>query len=436
MKADRGRSAHRAQSSDAMSQRGSAPGKRTLTMELPVQLAAGARSDETVSPTPSSGSGRSLPEDVRGQMERSFGFNFASVQQSATLAGPAPDGRGRHTLNKVLPRIAASAGGTGTGQTSWADCGRISREVMGHTRADQPPHAVVNGAGGNLQETATSSSPATLRGNVLVDLGLGATPAAALVTYQAMTPTAREAFDQQHGLDRYAAPSIGEAFSTEAASGFNFHWGGVVLQSGGDRVTLENFYKGGTYDSQDTAWYFQTYGSPSHPGQTWHDQWHDPANPDSMTMRTSTRSITGQTTRPVSGCARARLTGMIRPTTCCSPTERRCRSSRPITPTGCGSKCGVACMPGGTDGSWRTSSREADILGGQALGSARALALACLLLRCGSSSPGAGPNDHASESHTMTEQPVAITAFGQLPTADGKTVTVVGPIDCTIRSRS
>ena len=68
-----------------------------------------------------------------------------------------------------------------------------------------------------------------------------------------------------------------------------------MLQSGGDRVTLENFYKGGTYDSQDTAWYFQTYGSPSHPGQTWHDQWHDPANPDSMTMRTSTRSITGQT---------------------------------------------------------------------------------------------------------------------------------------------
>ena len=226
------------------------------------------------------------------------GSGIELVEQSATLAGPAPEGGGRHTLKKVLPRIAASSGGTGTSQNSWADCGRMSREVMGHAGADQSPHAVVNGSGGHLQETATSSGPATLRGNVLVDLGLGATPADALTAYQAMTPTAREAFDRQHGLNRHAAPSIGEAFSTEAANGFNFHWGGVVMQSGHDRVTLENFYKGGTYDSQDTQWYFQTYGPPSKAGQTWHDQWQDAGNPDSMTMRTSTRSIAGRTNTP------------------------------------------------------------------------------------------------------------------------------------------
>ena len=224
------------------------------------------------------------------------GSGVVLEEQSESLRGSAPNGSGRHTLKRVLPRMAFSNnGGTGTGQSSWADCGRMSREVMGQGGMDQSPHGVFENSAGNLQETAATSSPEEQRNNILVAAGLGATPAAALTAYQAMSATDRDTFDRRHGLNRYAAPSVGEAFTTHSARGFNFHWGGVVFNSGGgDRVTLENFYKGGTYSAQDTQWYFQTYGSASHAGQTWHDQWND-GSAGSFSARTSTRSISGAT---------------------------------------------------------------------------------------------------------------------------------------------
>jgi hypothetical protein len=149
--------------------------------------------------------------------------------------------------------------------------------------------------GGDLEETSRSYRPSEQRDNILVAAGLGATPAAALAAYRAMSDVDRDAFDQEHGLNRYAAPSVGEAFSVENAEGFNFHWGGVVFTAGGgDRVTLENFAKGAGYDGQDLAWYFEMYGPPSKAGQTWQDQWNDPAS-ETFTTRTSTRSLTGTT---------------------------------------------------------------------------------------------------------------------------------------------
>ncbi|HEX2901717.1 MAG TPA: DUF4157 domain-containing protein, partial [Bacteroidia bacterium] len=180
------------------------------------------------------------------------------VEQAQSLRGSAPDGSGRHTLKKVLPTISHStSGGAGTGQSSWQDCGRMSREVMGHSGADQAPHGIVENPGGDLIETAASYDPAAQRDNALMAAGLGATPAAALAAYRAMDPAARATFDQQHGLNRYAAPGVGEAFSVQNANGFNFHWGGVILTpGGGDRVTLENFAKGGGYAAQDQSWYF------------------------------------------------------------------------------------------------------------------------------------------------------------------------------------
>ena len=57
-------------------------------------------------------------------------------------------------------------------------------------------------------------------------------------------------------------------------AGFNFHWGGVIMVSGGDRVTFENFARPGTdYHTQNLRWYFDMYGPPSKAGQTWHDRW-------------------------------------------------------------------------------------------------------------------------------------------------------------------
>ena len=226
------------------------------------------------------------------------GSGVTLVEQSDSIQGSAPDGSGRHTLKKVLPQMAFSAGGSGTSATSWEDCGRMSREVMGQTGMDQAPHGLIHNSSGQLEETPASFSPEHQMGNALVAAGLGPNRASAEAAYYAMSPADREAFDQRHGLNRFAAPEVGEAFSIHEAEGFNFHWGGVIFNTAGDRVTLENFAKGNGYDAQDSNWYFRMYGPPSRPGQTWHDQWTPTDGRQPFTVRTSTRSLQGQTNAP------------------------------------------------------------------------------------------------------------------------------------------
>jgi len=214
-------------------------------------------------------------------------------EQSASIEGNAPNGSGRHTLKKVIPKMSFSTSGTGTSQTAWKDCGKMSREVMGEAGKDEYPYGVYNDNNGKLKETSRSGLPENHRDNILVAAGLGTTPSAALAAYNAKSAKDKKAFDKKHGLNKYASPDVGEAFSTHDAKGFNFHWGGVVFKPGsGDSVTLENFAKSGPV--QDTKWYFQTYGPPSKSGQTWHEQWNDPSG-ETFTTRTSTRTIKGVT---------------------------------------------------------------------------------------------------------------------------------------------
>ncbi|MFP2934220.1 hypothetical protein ACLESO_55690 [Pyxidicoccus sp. 3LG] len=52
---------------------------------------------------------------------------------------------------------------------------------------------------------------------------------------------------------------------------WNFHWGGVVMVSGDDRVTLEN-YAVGNANVKNSDWEFQMYGPASKAGQTFHEQ--------------------------------------------------------------------------------------------------------------------------------------------------------------------
>lgn len=208
----------------------------------------------------------------------------SGVRLSAGAAGPsgaAPDGSGIKSTVAVIATVQSATGGD-----NWADCGRMSREVQGAAGTDTPSRGVYRDSAGTERETSTSAGPttatgttSTVRDEVLVGTGLGATPAAARTAYLAMTPTAREAFDQLHGINRYAAPNVGESYMSRrddalTGQGFNFHWGGVVLVAGGDRVTYENFARPDTdYDSQNARWYFDMYGPPSKAGQTWHDRW-------------------------------------------------------------------------------------------------------------------------------------------------------------------
>ncbi len=67
---------------------------------------------------------------------------------------------------------------------------------------------------------------------------------------------------------------------------WNFHWAGVVMKSGGDTMTLEN-YSVSDYDKQNKSWAFQLYGVGKK-GQSMHEEHRDGhgqhgENPTTMT---------------------------------------------------------------------------------------------------------------------------------------------------------
>jgi hypothetical protein len=197
---------------------------------------------------------------------------------ATSISGQAPDGSGLKTLVSVEPKILASDSTSGT-PNFWADCGRSSREVMGPHGADQDPRGIYKTAAGTEKETSPSSNPADFRDEILVQSGIGGTPEDARQNYLKLSSADKEAFDKKHGLNKYAAPGVGEAFTSrrddqETGQGFNFHWGGVIMVAGHDRVTFENFAKSGTnYSTKDEKWFFETYGPPTKPGQTFHEQY-------------------------------------------------------------------------------------------------------------------------------------------------------------------
>jgi hypothetical protein len=189
-------------------------------------------------------------------------------------SGDAPDGSGAKSTVEVIAQVRSA---TSSGDV-WADCGRMSRELQGPAGRDSRSRGFYRDAGGTERQTS-SGDPVGIRDEALVSAGLGPDPATAQAAYQAMSSGAREAFDAAHGIGRHAAPSVGQSYMSarddaRTLHGFNFHWGGVVMVSGGDRVTFENFARPGTgYETRNDRWYFDMYGPPSKAGQTWHDRW-------------------------------------------------------------------------------------------------------------------------------------------------------------------
>jgi hypothetical protein len=98
--------------------------------------------------------------------------------------------------------------------------------------------------------------------------------------YDKLAPDAKDAFDKAAKINMYADPEIGEAFHISTGGGadpagrstWNFHWAGVVMKSGADSMTLEN-YSVSVYDEQNTEWVFQLYGV-GQAGQSFHEAHH------------------------------------------------------------------------------------------------------------------------------------------------------------------
>lgn len=88
----------------------------------------------------------------------------------------------------------------------------------------------------------------------------------------------QNAFLQYSGLNEYANPEVGEAYTivteydmpnfVEGDNQWAFHWGGVVMKDGEDNITLEN-YSVGVETELNTKWMFEIYGTQTD-DQTFH----------------------------------------------------------------------------------------------------------------------------------------------------------------------
>lgn len=196
-------------------------------------------------------------------------------------SGPAPDGSGVKSTVQINYKII---GDPKDNEQYPHDCGRAARETMGEAGKDTTPRAIYKGDDGSRRQTRKSTDPADFRDEIYVATGLGRTPAEARAAYDAMTSAQRDAYDKKHGINRYAAPGVGEAFTRRRAdhlitdwrtAGYNFHWGGVIMVAGDDRVTFENYVDPDADKDhpKNAEWFFSTYGPPTKAGQTWHEQW-------------------------------------------------------------------------------------------------------------------------------------------------------------------
>lgn len=215
-----------------------------------------------------------------------------------------------------------SEGQVGGPMALWSDCGRSSRAVTG-TDESHPGRAIYRSDGID-KATARSLNPALFSDTIYLDTipkfiqkpefqkylqegihyhsGGGQEGRRYIMPtdadharemWWALGPKGREEHDAWAGINRYARPQVGDAFTMNTEGGisafrevggmtWNFHWAGVCMVDGADTITLENYAVtgeyassrgvGSSYDFINREWNFCMYGPPSKQGQTFHDQ--------------------------------------------------------------------------------------------------------------------------------------------------------------------
>jgi hypothetical protein len=92
-----------------------------------------------------------------------------------------------------------------------------------------------------------------------------------LAYYNSRSKAERKRIDRELGINWYARPAVGQGYTISTGGGvvagskedtWNFHWGGVVMQSDDtrDNIVLEN-YSVSDWDKENTDWAFETYGT-------------------------------------------------------------------------------------------------------------------------------------------------------------------------------
>ena len=257
-----------------------------------------------------------------------------------SIQGKAPEGGGAKSLVQVVPENIATKT-KGDDMELWADCGKSSSDVIGSGKGTGggDRSAVYNDKNDQQAKTTWPGSPTYMKWEIMAKhfgdkidqgklgqlfqqfnathgaLGSAKDPAEkkklqnqiALLEwkienllfseYNKLKDDEKTAFDKKVGINRFAAPEVGQGYTMstggDAKPGYekntwNFHWAGVIMTSGGDRVTLEN-YAVGDPSVENTDWKIQMYGPPSKAMQTFHDQHKDVHNqhgdaPTTMTV--------------------------------------------------------------------------------------------------------------------------------------------------------
>ena len=98
-----------------------------------------------------------------------------------------------------------------------------------------------------------------------------------LAAYDNLPPDKKDAFDRKYGINKYAAPRVGQGitigteygmpgYADPSHSAWNFHYAASVLSSGADYITLESAAGWGPDD-----WIFFLYG-PASKGQSFYEE--------------------------------------------------------------------------------------------------------------------------------------------------------------------
>ncbi|HEX9989536.1 MAG TPA: hypothetical protein VGE45_13795 [Chloroflexia bacterium] len=244
--------------------------------------------------------------------------------KTPTLKGKAPDKSGDKTLKKVIARNDKTHT-EGEGRMEiWADCGKAACDVAGGGKGTGSNNRVALFTNKTSKSVRTKpGGPARMKWEImrnyfddkidqkkLGDLerelsrlkgSLSKEKDANKIEdyksrikgkekemepvifapYNNLTADEKDKFDEKAGINRYAAPKVGQAYTISSGGApkpgkktWNFHWAGVVMKSGGDSVTLEN-YAVGDSTVKNTDWSFQMYGSATKKGQTFHEQHRD-----------------------------------------------------------------------------------------------------------------------------------------------------------------
>lgn len=172
------------------------------------------------------------------------------------------------------------------------DCGSANQQMLGGERLhDRRFAAATNAYGGVKEYTSPSayhgddnraggdiSTTEQMSGEIYVRIMLREFKKAlnrteALKAWNALTVAEKDALSKKYGINKYAAPKVGEGVTIGSerdmpgtkAGGYNFHFALNLMSAGADYISLEDF------DGSDVKYYFKMYG-PASKGQSFAEE--------------------------------------------------------------------------------------------------------------------------------------------------------------------